>query len=94
MIGSKKTFKGLSRYTRSPLNLTEGYEAVADPSIVHFSCCWPKVWAQGTKNLFKENEICERYQKEFYYYARKTLYYSEIYNSLFFQKKKKNSSKK
>ena len=88
MIGSKKTFKGLSRYTRSSLNLTEGYEAVEDPSIVHFSCCWPKVWTQGTKNLFKQNEICERYQKEFYYYANKTQYYSEIYKSLYFATKK------
>ena len=94
MIGSKRTFKLLSRYTRSPLNLTEGYEAVADPSVVHFACCWPKVWTNGTKNLFKENEICRRYQKEFYYYANKSLYYTDIYNTLFFQKIKKKKKKK
>ena len=83
MIGSEKTFKSLSEKTRSPLNLTEGYEAVKDPSIVHFSCCWPKIWTEGTKNLFNEDKICQRYQKEFYDYAKKTEYYSEIFNSLF-----------
>ena len=86
MIGSEKTFKRLSHFTRSPLNLTEGYEAVADPAIVHFSCCWPKVWTKGSKNLFRENEICERYKKEFYYYAKKTQLYSVIYNTLFYLK--------
>ena len=88
MIGSKKKFKALSGYTRSPLNLTEGYEAVEDPALVHFSCCWPKVWTIGSKNLFKEDEICMRYQKEFYYYANKTQYYSDIYETLFNPKKK------
>ena len=86
MIGSKTAFKLASRYTRSPLNLTEGYEAINDPSIIHFSCCWPKVWTNGTKNLFGDKNICLRYQKEFYYYANKTKYYSIIYNSLFYQK--------
>ena len=89
MIGSNETFNSLSKYTRSPLNLTEGYEAVADPAIVHFSCCWPKVWTNGSKNLFKENEICERYQKEFYYYANKTQYFRKIFDSLFINKKPK-----
>ena len=88
MIGTKKQFKRLSTFTRSPLNLTEGYEAVDDPAIVHFSCCWPKVWTNGTQNLFKDNEVCERYQKEFYYYAKKSQYYSVIYNELFFNKEK------
>ena len=71
MIGSNKMFDLLSKYVYSPLNLTEGYEAIKDPSIVHFSCCWPKVWTNGTKNLFKNDEICLRYQKEFYDYAKK-----------------------
>ena len=87
MIPNNNAFKRLSRETRSPLNLTEGYEAVKDPSIVHFSCCWPKVWTNGTNNLFKDNNICLRYQKEFYYYAKKTKFYSDIYNTLYYQKK-------
>ena len=88
MIGSNKTFNELSSDVYSPLNLTEGYEAVEVPSIVHFSCCTPKVWANGTKNLFKENEICIRYQKEFYFYAKKSKYYKIINDTLFFKKKK------
>ena len=88
MIGSKKTFNGLSKYTRTELNITEGYEAVDDPAVVHFSCCWPKVWTNGSQNLFKEHDICLRYQKEFYYYANKTQYYDEIYDSLFIPKEK------
>ena len=89
MIGNKYTFKSLIKYSKTTINMTEGYEAVADPGLVHFSCCWPKVWQNGTKNLFKDHHVCLRYQKEFYYYANKTQYYSDIYNSLFFKKKKK-----
>ena len=84
MIGSNQTFKMLSTYTRSFLNLTEGYEAIADPGIIHFSCCWPKVWTEGTKNHFKEDRICQKYQKEFYYYANKTQYFTKIFSTLFY----------
>ena len=90
MIGSKSMFNALAKYVYSPLNLTEGEEAVKDPAIVHFSCCWPKVWTNGTKNLFKNKDICIRYQKEFYYYAKKTKYYKIINDTLFFKSNKKN----
>jgi lipopolysaccharide biosynthesis glycosyltransferase len=94
MIGSNKVFRALSKgYVYSKLNLDEGYEAIKDPSIVHFSCCWPKVWTNGTKNLFKDKDICLRYQKEFYYYANKTRFYEDIYNKLFFNTKKKKKKK-
>ena len=83
MIGDNNTFYGLSKHIRSPLNLTEGYEAVADPSIVHFSCCWPKVWENVSRNLFNNDKICDRYRKEFYYYAGKTKFYNKIYNILY-----------
>ena len=89
MIGSKYTFNALANYVYSPLNLTEGEEAVKDPAIVHFSCCWPKVWTNGTKNLFKSKDICIRYQKEFYFYAEKTNYYQVIYNTYFNKPKNK-----
>ena len=89
MIGNHPTFKSIARYTRSYLNLTEGYEAVDDPSIIHFSCCWPKIWENGTKNLFRDKDICLRYQKEFYDYAKKTKYYSVIYKTLFYPSNKK-----
>ena len=88
MIG-KRAISHIFKMTRSPLNITEGYESVEDPALVHFSCCLPKVWTNGSRNLFQENNICLRYQKEFYYYANKTQYYSEIYNSLFYPHNKK-----
>ena len=55
--------------------------------IVHFSCCWPKVWNSGSKNLFKEDRICQKYQKEFFYYANKTQYYKKIFSTLFYKQK-------
>ena len=83
MIGDNRRFKSISRQVRTPLNLTEGYEAVRDPSIVHFSCCWPKVWENVSRNLFGNNAICDRYRKEFYYYANKSKYYKKIYDTLY-----------
>ena len=88
MIGSNNMFKALAKYVYSPLNSTEGGEAIKDPSIVHFSCCWPKVWTNGTKNLFKDKDICLRYQNEFYFYANKSKYYKIINDTFFFKKKK------
>ena len=93
MLGNKKIFNLAAKYTRSPLNFTEGYEAIYDPAIVHFSCCWPKVWNKATKNLFKDKKICKKYQRDFYNYAKKTKYYSVIYNTLFFQKIKTRKRK-
>ena len=96
MIGNNAKFKTISDgYIYSKINITEGYEAVKDPSIVHFSCCWPKVWTNGTKNLFGDKNVCLRYQSEFYYYANKTRFFKDIYNKLFFDipKKKKNNKK-
>ena len=91
MIGNEKTFDHISRLIRSPVNLTEGYEAITEPSIVHFSCCWPKVWEHKSENLFDVHSICTRYRKEFYYYAKKSKYYSDIYDTLY---KKLNRKKK
>jgi lipopolysaccharide biosynthesis glycosyltransferase len=92
MIGSKYTFKALASRIYSPLNFTEAEEAIKDPSIVHFSCCWPKVWTNGTKNLFKSKEICLRYQEEFYFYANKTKYYQIIFDTYFYKQKKKKKN--
>lgn len=88
MIGNKYTFKALSAHVYSPLDQKEGAEAVEDPSIIHFSCCWPKVWTNGTKNLFKNHDYCVRFQKEFYFYANKTKYYQIMYDSFFYKNKK------
>ena len=61
--------------------ISEVIEAIKDPSIVHFSCCNPKVWHRYSNNEFGVNEICKRFHNEFYFYANKTDYYNEIYNS-------------
>ena len=88
MIGNKYTFKALRGHVYTPMNQTEGEEAIEDPFVIHFSCCWPKVWTNGTKNLFKNHEYCERFQKEFYKYAGKTNYYQIIFDKFFYKKKK------
>ena len=96
MIGDNHSFNDISRLIRSPVNLTEGYEAIKEPSIVHFSCCWPKVWEYKSENLFDVHSICRRYRKEFYYYAKKSKYYSDIYNTLYKKTRpeKENKAKK
>ena len=53
--------------------------ALEDPSLVHLCCCNPKVWNKNTKHERGYDHICQTFQKEFYYYAKKTLYYSDIY---------------
>ena len=65
MIGNQKIFERLSHNMRTSLNLREGYKAVDDPFIICFSCFWPKVWNNGSKNLFGDDNICLKYQKEF-----------------------------
>ena len=65
---------------RVQLNLTELDEAIKDPSIVHLSCCNPKVWNKTSVQEHGSDYICQRYQKKFYYYANKTDYYFDIYN--------------
>ena len=66
---------------RVNISLTELEEAVDNPSIVHLCCCNPKVWHKNTRQEKGFNHICEKYQKKFYFYANKTRYYDEIYNS-------------
>ena len=88
MIGNKNTFKTLQDYFYSPLNFTEGTEAIEDPYIIHFSYCWPKVWTFGTKNFFKNDDYCIRFQKEFYFYANKSKYYKIIHDTFFYKKEK------
>ena len=66
---------------RIDINLTELENAIEKPSIVHLCCCNPKVWYKSTRQEKGFNHICERFQKEFYFYANKTKYYKEIYNT-------------
>ena len=84
MIPTKEKFDLIATHNlRTPINLTEAYEAINDPAVVHFSCCTPKNWNKISINFFNHDEICLRYQKEFYYYANKTKYYSLIHRLLY-----------
>jgi lipopolysaccharide biosynthesis glycosyltransferase len=61
------------------VNLTEVEEALKDPTIAHVFC-HPKHWEKKTKTLYGKEPMCNKYQKIFYNYAKKTKYYKRIYN--------------
>ena len=70
---------------RTQINLTELVNAINDPTIVHTSICWPKVWSKDTRmqSWFsackqRNNCSCEKFHNLWYYYANKTKYYKEI----------------
>ena len=82
LFGNVEEYKKEYLYKmRIDINLTELENAIEKPSIVHLCCCNPKVWFKSTRQEKGFNHICERFQKEFYFYANKTKYYSEIYNA-------------
>ena len=60
--------------------LEEVSKAINDPYIIHLVYCVPKVWYSITKSLYSINNICKNYQKIFYFYAKKTKYFSKIIN--------------
>ena len=81
MYGDINSFeKSIQIRIRFKLNRTEVINAIDDPSIVHFSCCNPKIWNKESGNEFGVNSICKRFHDEFYYYVNKTDYSTEIYN--------------
>ena len=82
MYGNVDTFeKKIQNLIRFKLNKSEVIGAIKDPSLVHFSGCYPKVWFNNSKNEFGVDKICERFHNDFYFYANKTDYYVEIYNN-------------
>ena len=63
------------------VNITEVEEADKDPSIVHVLCCTPKHWYIRNKANDKSYyETCIKFQRLFYFYAKKTKYYKIIYS--------------
>jgi len=64
-------------------SINEINNALLRPTILHLTYCYPKIWNRITKSLFKNDSICIKYQKEFYFYAKKTKYFLKIYNKLF-----------
>ena len=80
-IGDIKTFVShVENNMIQRVNLTEVAEAMKDPTIVHEVFCYPKHWNKGTKTAFEKSSWCDKYQKIFYHYAKKTKYYQEIFN--------------
>ena len=59
--------------------LTEVIDGIMKPGIIHLVFCVRKVWHKTSKSVFKNDTICKIYQEKFYYYAKKTNYYSKIY---------------
>ena len=79
-----KNKKLYSSYLRMKLNKkvkkADIEEAIKDPSITHILCCKPKYWYKRNKTIDKDfYEICLKFEKLFYYYAKKTKYYKAIY---------------
>lgn len=64
--------------------------AISNPGLVHLIYCFPKIYYRITKYRFENDSICYKYQKLFYFYAKKTKYYWEIYDNLY----KKHDNKK
>lgn len=64
-------------------SINEIKNAILKPAILHLTYCNPKVWKRKTKSLFQKDTICKKYQKKFYFYAKKTKYYSEIIKKLY-----------
>ena len=82
MYGTVDSFeKSIQIRIRFKLNRTEVIEAIEDPSLVHFSCCNPKVWSKISFHDFKDHSVCQKYHNEFYFYANKTDYYALIVSS-------------
>ena len=82
MYGNIDNFdKKVQPEVRFKLNRDEVINAINDPAIIHFSCCSPKIWYKGSKNVFGSHEYCQRFHNEFYNYAKKTDYYDIIYNT-------------
>ena len=84
IIDSLKTYKKycepayIIKYPLYEIN-----KALSSPAIVHLTYCYPKIWNRITKSIFKKDSICKKYQKYFYFYAKKTKYFLKIYNKLY-----------
>jgi lipopolysaccharide biosynthesis glycosyltransferase len=72
--------KKIKKNLRVQLNETELIEAIENPAIVHCSCCYPKFWSRSTYNCFGDTFICDRFNRDFYFFAKKTKFFQKVYN--------------
>lgn len=81
LFGNITIFQNIvKKKLRVKINETELMEAIDNPAIIHSCCCYPKIWSISTINCMGDTLICKRFHKDFYFYAKKTNYYSIIYN--------------
>lgn len=81
LIDSVKTYKNhFEKKFKKKFKLSEIIDGLNNPGIIHLVFCIHKVWYKISKSVFKNDTICKIYQKKFYYYAKKTNYFSEIFN--------------
>ena len=70
-MGNLTKFQTIMNYSiYENINISEVKEALNDPSILHILGCYKKHWYKQNNN-----HDCIRYNKLFYYYARKIGYY-------------------
>ena len=81
LIDSIKTYKKyFEKKFMTKFKIKEVINAIRNPGIIHLVFCIHKIWYKNSKSVFKNDTICKKYQKKFYYYAKKTNYFSKIYN--------------
>ena len=84
IIDSLKTYiKYLEPTYKIKYPINEVNNAISNPGLVHLLFCYPKIFHRITKYNFKNNTICYKYQKIFFFYAKKTQYLHKIYYNLF-----------
>lgn len=84
IIDSLETYKEkCERHYLIKYSINEIKNAILSPAIVHLVYCSPKIWIKKTRSWFKKDKICIKYQEKFYYYARKTKYYFDIYKKYY-----------
>ena len=91
IIDSLKTYK---KYCEPAYiikySINEIKNALLKPEIIHLVYCSPKIWNRLTKSRFKNDNICFKYQKQFYFYTKKTKYFFQKYIINYIEKLKKN----
>ena len=80
-----------SKRLRQAINISEYEEGIKDPGLIHIVLCHPKAWNLNS-HFIKKNTMCQKRNNcdctntqsynLWHYYAKKTDYYSEIFNYL------------
>ena len=75
LFGDITTYKkNIKPLLRVELDEKELIDALNEPSLIHFSGCYPNIWTKNFHNPFGDNSMCNKAHKDFYFYASKTEY--------------------